>query len=67
MKNKLFLMVSLLAVLLPCCRPAMPAVPPSGRTVVGPKGSSDAVKAWSSPTRQEGDAVLGPLGDMNRR
>lgn len=55
------------AVVVNSCQPAMPAVPPSNRTVVGPKGSSDAVKAWSAPTRKEGEAVLGPLGDMNRR
>lgn len=67
MKSKMFLVVALAAVLMPSCHPAMPAVPPSNRTVVGPKGSSEAVKAWSAPTRKEGEAVLGPLGDMNRR
>ena len=45
----------------------MPPVPPSNRTVVGPRGSSDAVKPWNNTTRKEGEAVLGPLGDMNRR
>jgi hypothetical protein len=67
MKTKAILLVSLAAGVLSSCQPAMPAVPPSNRTVVQPKGSSESVKAWSMPTRKEGEAVLGPLGDMNRR
>ena len=67
MKTKVILLVSLAAGVLSSCQPAMPAVPPSNRTVVQPKGSEESVKAWSMPTRKEGEAVLGPLGDMNRR
>jgi hypothetical protein len=66
MKKMLILMPALVLVLM-ACQPPMPAVPPSNRTVVGPKGSSDAVKPWNNTTRKEGEAVLGPLGDMNRR
>lgn len=65
--KKIFLLLPLAAVVLVSCQPPMPAVPPSNRTVVGPKGSSDAVKPWNNTTRKEGEAVLGPLGDMNRR
>ena len=69
MKNAktILMMAPLVAVLMSACQPPMPAVPPSNRTVVGPKGSSDAVKPWNNTTRKEGEAVLGPLGDMNRR
>ena len=65
--KKILMIAPLVAVLMPACQPAMPPVPPSNRTVVGPKGSSDAVKPWNNTTRKEGEAVLGPLGDMNRR
>lgn len=67
MKKIMILMLVLSLVLMTACQPAMPPVPPSNRTVVGPKGSSDAVKPWNNTTRKEGEAVLGPLGDMNRR
>lgn len=69
MKNAktILMMAPLAAVLMSACQPPMPAVPPSNRAVVGPKGSSDAVKPWNNTTRKEGEAVLGPLGDMNRR
>ena len=67
MKKIMILMPVLALVLMTACQPAMPPVPPSNRTVVGPKGSSDAVKPWNNTTRKEGEAVLGPLGDMNRR
>ena len=67
MKKIMILMPVLSLVLMTACQPAMPPVPPSNRTVVGPKGSSDAVKPWNNNTRKEGEAVLGPLGDMNRR
>lgn len=63
----LMLMLPLVAVLFTACQPPMPDVPPSNRPVVGPKGSSEAVKPWNNTTRKEGEAVLGPLGDMNRR
>lgn len=66
MKKMLFL-APLAAVMFASCQPPMPAVPPSNREVVGPKGSSESVKPWNNTTRKEGEAVLGPLGDMNRR
>ena len=65
--KKILMIAPLVAVLMTACQPTMPPVPPSNRTVVGPKGSSDAVKPWNNTTRKEGEAVLGPLGDMNRR
>lgn len=65
--KKMLILMPALALVLMACQPPMPAVPPSTRTVVGPKGSSDAVKPWNNTTRKEGEAVLGPLGDMNRR
>ena len=63
----MLMMLPLVAVMVSACQPQMPSVPPSKRQVVGPKGSSDAVKPWNNTTRKEGEAVLGPLADMNRR
>ena len=63
----MMLVMPLVAVMMSACQPPMPPVPPSNRTVVGPKGTSERVKPWNSTTRKEGEAVLGPLGDMNRR
>ncbi|MBQ6940973.1 MAG: hypothetical protein IJN23_00230 [Akkermansia sp.] len=65
--KKILWLAPLAAVMMCSCKPPMPAVPPSNREVVGPRGSSDAVKPWNNTTRKEGEAVLGPLGDMNRR
>ena len=67
MMKKLLLLAPLAAVVMTSCQPPMPLVPPSNREVVGPRGSSEAVKPWNNTTRTEGEAVLGPLGDMNRR
>ena len=67
MMKKMLMLAPLVAVMMTACQPPMPAVPPSNRQVVAPKGSSDAVKPWNNTTRKEGEAVLGPLGDMNRR
>lgn len=67
MKTKMLMLAPLVAVMLSACQSPMPAVPPSKRQVVAPKGSSEAVKPWNNTTRKEGEAVLGPLGDMNRR
>lgn len=66
MKYTMFL-PALAAVLLASCQPAVPSVPNSGRTVVAPKGSSEAVKSWSIMGRQEGEAALGPLGGLSNR
>lgn len=65
--KQLFVLLSLGSVLLPACTSSMPPVPPSHRTVVAPRGSSDRVKSWSSTTKQEADAVLGPLSNTERR
>lgn len=65
--KKMLMLAPLVSVMMTACQPPMPAVPPSNRQVVAPKGSSDAVKPWNNTTRKEGEAVLGPLGDMNRR
>ena len=67
MMKKMLMLAPLVAVVMTACQPPMAAVPPSNREVVAPKGSSDAVKPWNNTTRKEGEAVLGPLGDMNRR
>ena len=63
----MMVVMPLVAVMMSACQTPMPAVPPSNRTVVGPKGTSERVKPWNNTTREEGEAVLGPLGDMNRR
>lgn len=67
MIKKILMLAPFVVVMMSSCRPPMPAVPPSNREVVGPKGSSERVKPWNNTTRKEGEAVLGPLGDMNRR
>lgn len=58
-----------LALTLVSCTGAMPAVPASNhnRTVVAPRGSSEGLKPWSNPTKQEGDAALGPLSGLSER
>ena len=63
----MMVVMPLVAVMMSACQTPMPAVPPSNRTVVGPNGTSERVKPWNNTTRKEGEAVLGPLGDMNRR
>lgn len=57
------------ALALASCTPSMPAVPASNhnRTVVAPRGSSEGLKPWSNPTKQEGDAALGPLSGLSER
>lgn len=54
-----------LAVSLPSCTPAMPPVPDSGRTVVGPRGSTEQEKPWNGMSKQEAESIL-PFG-TNRR
>lgn len=51
------------------CNQTMPSVPASNhnRTVVAPRGSSEGLKPWSNPTKQEGDAALGPLSGLSER
>lgn len=56
----------ILASLCTACQRALPPVPDNGRVVVQPKGSTDIVKPWNGTTRQEGDAVLGPLSNARR-
>lgn len=58
-----------LALALVSCQGSMPPVPASnhGRTAVAPKGSSEGYKPWSNPTKQEGDAALGPLSGLSER
>lgn len=66
MKNILFLL-SLSSVIIPACNQSMPPVPPSNRTVIAPRGSSERVKSWSTTTKQEANAALGPLSETERR
>lgn len=54
------------ALFVPGCQRSVPPVPPSHRTVVQPKGSTDVMKSWNRTTRQEGDAILGPLSNARR-
>ncbi len=61
---KKYLIIPALA-LLSACQPPLPEVPPSNRTVVQPKGSSDSMKSWNQVTQQEADAVL-PFNNMRR-
>ena len=58
-----------LALTLVSCTGAMPAVPASNhnRTVVAPSGTTKNLKPWSNPTKQEGDATLGPLSGISER
>lgn len=50
----------------PSCQRTLPPVPDSNRKVVGPKGSTDVTKSWNHLTRNEGDAILGPLSNARR-
>lgn len=61
------LLAAVAAIALSSCESSVPAVPDSGRTVVAPKGSTEAVKSWSKMSRQEGEAALGPLGGLSNR
>lgn len=67
MMKYVFLMMLPMLMVTVGCNSKMPPVPPSNRTVVEPGGSSRSVKPWNETTKQEGDAVLGPLSDVNRR
>lgn len=48
------------------CQRAVPPVPMSNRPVVGPRGTTDVTKPWNPITKQEGDAILGPLSNARR-
>ncbi len=63
MKAYLIIPAALLA--LTACQPPLPDAPPSNRTVVHPRGSSDSEKPWNEVTKQESDAVL-PFNNMRR-
>ncbi len=59
--------ITLLAVAaLSSCSMPLALAPESSRPVVGPEGSSSTQKSWNSMTRQEGEAVLGPLAGTPR-
>lgn len=60
------LIILVVCVVTPACQRALPPVPSSNRTVVAPKGSTDVTKPWNGTTRQEGDAILGPLSNARR-
>ncbi len=62
---KKYLIIPAAFALLNSCYHPLPEVPPSNRTVVQPKGSTDTVKSWNQVTKQESDAVL-PF-NTNRR
>ncbi len=50
-------------ILLASCQMPLPEAPPSNRTVVQPRGSSDSVKSWNQVSKQESDAIL-PFNTM---
>lgn len=66
---KLLSLCMLAALALASCNQTMPSVPASNhnRTVVAPRGSSEGLTPWSNPTKQEGDAALGPLSGLSER
>lgn len=66
MKTIRITMTILVATFLCSCQRAVPLVPENSRPVVGPRASSNVVKPWNGTTRQEGDAILGPLSNMRR-
>lgn len=63
--KKLLSIAAMCALAAAACQ-SVPPVPPSNRTVVGPKGSTQTEKAWGTITEHEGNAVLGPLSNMRR-
>lgn len=67
MKTGILMLLPMVALTMVSCELPMDEVPPNTRKVVGPPGSSENVKPWNETTKQEGDATLGPLSDMNRR
>lgn len=67
MNTRLLTFLPLIALSFTACELPMAEVPPNTRKVVGPSGTSANVKPWNETTKQEGDATLGPLSDMNRR
>ncbi|MBR7110192.1 MAG: hypothetical protein IKC90_09135 [Akkermansia sp.] len=66
MQKTIFAMAVVLGLCLGACQTAVPRVPDSGRKVVPPQGSTSMEKTWSTPSRAEGDAVLGPLSSQRR-
>ncbi len=40
--------------------------PESQRAATPPRGSTDVEKSWNAPTKQETDAMLGPLSQQRR-
>lgn len=66
MKNTKMLALCLLAAVAAACQ-SMPDAPKTNRTVVAPRGSEERVKPWSNPTKQEGDAAMGPLSGLSER
>ncbi len=54
-----------IAALMAACTP-LETAPEGQRAATPPQGSSDVEKAWNAPTKQEGDAILGPLSQPRR-
>lgn len=65
MKRLMILALAMSAVVAPGCQRSVPPVPGS-RIVVGPRGTTDVTKPWNPITKQEGDAILGPLSNARR-
>ena len=65
MKNTKMLALCLLAAVAAAACQSMPDAPKTNRTVVAPRGSEESVKPWSNPTKQEGDAAMGPLSGLS--
>lgn len=66
MQKTMYTLTIVMGLCLSACQTAVPRVPDSGRKVVPPQGSTSMEKTWSTPTRAEGDAVLGPLSSQRR-
>lgn len=66
MKHLSLMILALGAIVAASCQRPVPPVPVSNRVVVPPRGSTDVTKSWNGITKQEGDAVLGPLSNARR-
>ncbi len=66
MQKTIVAVAVVLGLCLGSCQTSVPRVPDNGRKVVPPQGSTSMEKTWSTPSRTEGDAVLGPLSSQRR-
>lgn len=55
-----------LACAMTSCSTKIDKVPDNGRKVIAPSGNSPSSKSWNRMTKEEGDAMLGPLAEPRR-